>query len=174
MTPAASDSRTIAIPVTGMHCASCTSTVRRALVAAPGVRDAVVNLMMASATVTFDAGVASPEALVATIRGSGYGAELPVAHSNAIEEQAALERAQQEEYAALRTRTGAALVAATLAMLLAMAAMESPWSRSLQFALATLAVVWPGRRFYVGAVKALSHGGANMDVPDNSANLDNG
>ena len=162
--PTAHEQCTISIPVTGMHCAGCTSTVQRALDATPGVRDAVVNLMMANATVTYDAGAVAPEALVSAIRASGYGAELPVARSNAIEEQAALERAQQAEYAALRRRTAVALAAAALAMLLAMAAMDAPWSRYLQFGLATVAVAWPGRRFYTGAVNALSHGGANMDV----------
>ena len=164
MTDAQLDHRTIAIPVTGMHCASCTATVQRALAAEPGVRDAVVNLMMANATVTYDADVASPDALVATIRATGYGADLPVARRNALDEQTALELAQRSEYVALRTRTIAALAAATLAMLLAMASMDAPWSRFLQLALATVAVVWPGRRFYVGAASALTHGGANMDV----------
>ena len=81
--PTAHEQCTISIPVTGMHCAGCTSTVQRALDATPGVRDAVVNLMMANATVTYDAGAVAPEALVSAIRASGYGAELPVARSNA-------------------------------------------------------------------------------------------
>ena len=154
----------ITIPVTGMHCAGCSSTVQRALAATPGVRDAVVNLMTASATVTYDAGVATPPALVEVIRASGYGAELPAVGASAMAEQEALDRSQDTEYARLRIRTAAALGVGALAMALAMLTMHDGWSRLLQGALATVAIAWPGRRFYTGATRAVAHGGANMDV----------
>ncbi len=67
----------VTIPVTGMTCAACQSFIQRTLAAQAGVQDANVNLMMKNATVTFDPGVTSTSTLVDTIRGTGYGAELP-------------------------------------------------------------------------------------------------
>ena len=68
----------IDIPVSGMTCAACQARVQRTLARQPGVRDAAVNLMTRTATVTFDPGASSPESLVTAIRSTGYGAELPV------------------------------------------------------------------------------------------------
>ena len=65
------------IPVTGMTCAACQSRVQRTLQKASGVSDATVNLMMGTATVTYDPATTKPEALVAAIEAAGYGAELP-------------------------------------------------------------------------------------------------
>ena len=65
----------VVIPVTGMTCASCQSHIQRALNKTPGVHDATVNLMMGNATVSYDPSVVQPDALVDTIRGTGYGAE---------------------------------------------------------------------------------------------------
>ena len=53
----------IVIPVSGMTCAACQSRVQRTLNKVPGVSDASVNLMMGSATVSYD-----PSAVPARIR----------------------------------------------------------------------------------------------------------
>src|SRR5690349_24188171 len=86
-TTAAAASEQVRIPVSGMTCAACQARVQRALQKAPGVADASVNLMMNSATVTFDPNVSSPDALVDVIRGTGYGAELAPPEQTAFEEQ---------------------------------------------------------------------------------------
>src|SRR5687767_8240912 len=80
---------TIRIPVSGMTCAACQARVQRTLQKQPGVADANVNLMMKSATVTFDRAAVSPEGLVEAIRQTGYGAELANPDQTAFEEQAA-------------------------------------------------------------------------------------
>ena len=67
----------IRIPVSGMTCAACQARVQSALARQPGVDDASVNLMMETAAVTFDPGVATPDADRRAIRDTGYGAELP-------------------------------------------------------------------------------------------------
>ena len=71
------DQHRVAFPVTGMTCAACQGRVQRTLEQAPGVVDASVNLMTGTATVTYDPSSTSPDALVDTVRGTGYGAELP-------------------------------------------------------------------------------------------------
>jgi Au+-exporting ATPase len=63
----------LSLPVEGMTCASCSGRVERALKAVPGVTGASVNLATARAEVS---GSASPEAVIAAVRGAGY--EVPL------------------------------------------------------------------------------------------------
>ena len=70
-----------------MHCAACVGRVQSALEHTSGVSSAVVNLMTNSATVVFDPDQATPQALVESIKSTGYGAELPSATQTAREEQ---------------------------------------------------------------------------------------
>ena len=51
---------TCTIPVSGMHCAGCSSRVQQALESTPGVSAANVNLMTNSATVDFDPSAVTP------------------------------------------------------------------------------------------------------------------
>ena len=86
-------SERIDIPVSGMTCAACQARVQRTLTRQPGVRDAAVNLMTRTATVTYDPGASSPDLLVTAIRSTGYGADLPAVDSSALDEQEAQDRA---------------------------------------------------------------------------------
>ena len=116
------DDRTtrIDIPVSGMTCAACQARVQRTLTRQPGVRDAAVNLMTRTATVTYDPAASSPDALVSAIRSTGYGADLPVADSSALGEQEAQDRAYEEEYHELRRKAVVSFVAGIVAMLISM------------------------------------------------------
>ncbi|HEY0930439.1 MAG TPA: cation transporter, partial [Gemmatimonas sp.] len=111
---------TLRIPVTGMTCAACSSRVQRALQKQPGVSDANVNLMMKSATITFDPAAVSPESLVATIEDTGYGASLANVDQTAFEEQAARERAQDDEYHELRRKAVVSGIIGIIAMIVSM------------------------------------------------------
>ena len=122
-TPATSE--TIRIPVSGMTCAACQSRVQRTLQKQPGVADASVNLMMKSATVTFDRSAVSPERLVEAIRATGYGAELASPDQTAFEEQEARDRATAEEFRELRLRAIVSGVAGVIAMIASMPLMSA-------------------------------------------------
>jgi Cu+-exporting ATPase len=115
----------ITIPVSGMTCAGCQAGVQKALQRTPGVLDANVNLMTASAAVTFDPKATSPAALVDAIRETGYGAELPHPERTAFDEQTARDRAQDEEFRAMRGKALVSLVAGALAMILSMPLMAA-------------------------------------------------
>ena len=80
--------KTITLPVTGMTCAACQANVERALVRAPGVAVAAVNLATHSARVEFDDATIAPEALVERIRDAGYDAELPPPDESEAEAEA--------------------------------------------------------------------------------------
>ncbi len=115
---------TARIPVTGMTCAACQASVQKALVRQPGVTDASVNLMMGNATITYDPAAVSPTALVAAIRDTGYGAELPTTDRSAFEEQEARDKATAEEFHELKRKAIVSGVAGAIAMVISMPLMS--------------------------------------------------
>jgi Cu+-exporting ATPase len=115
----------VVIPVTGMTCAACEARIQRTLRKTPGVVDASVNLMMGNATVAFDPSATSPETLVETIRGTGYGAEVPSADRSAFEEQEARDRAQEDEFRELKTKAIASGIVGAIAMIVSMPLMAA-------------------------------------------------
>ena len=121
----------VEIPVTGMTCAACQGRVQRTLGKTAGVIDANVNLMTNSATVTFDPSQLDAERIVAKIRSTGYGAELPIVGRSAAEEQEAQDTARRTEYVALRRKAWVALVTGAVAMVISMPLMASHASHGL-------------------------------------------
>lgn len=71
--------RKIDIEVSGMTWASCSSRVERVLNKTEGVINATVNLLAQKTSIEFDEEKTNAEALVNTIKKSGYG--VPMAKS---------------------------------------------------------------------------------------------
>ncbi|MDB4885576.1 MAG: copper-translocating P-type ATPase [Gemmatimonadetes bacterium] len=115
---------TIRIPVSGMTCAACQSRVQKTLAKQPGVSDAAVNLMMKSATVTYDPSAVTPDGLVEAIRSTGYGADLANPDQTAFEEQEARDRAQDEEYHDFRRKAIVSGIIGVIAMIVSMPLMS--------------------------------------------------
>ena len=69
-------SRHITLPITGMTCANCVATVERSLKKLDGVQTAIVNLASERASVDYDPGVVTQDALVDRIRRAGYDVAL--------------------------------------------------------------------------------------------------
>ena len=113
------------IPVSGMTCAACQARVQRVLERTPGVAEATVSLMTNTAAVRFDPEVIDASALVDRIRGTGYGAELPVDERSAVEEQEAQDKARLEEWRDLRRKSLLALAAGAVAMIVSMPLMAA-------------------------------------------------
>ena len=111
---------TIRIPVSGMTCAACQSRVQRTLQKQEGVADASVNLMMKSATVTYDPQATTPDRLVDAIRETGYGATLASPDQTAFAEQKSRDRAQDEEFKELRLKASVSGIAGVIAMILSL------------------------------------------------------
>ncbi len=103
-----------------MHCASCQSRVQRSLAEQAGVVDASVNLILNTAAVTFDPTATTPERLVQAIRETGYDSEVPGSANTAFEEQAARDRAIDEEFRGLRLKAMVSGIAAVVAMILSL------------------------------------------------------
>ncbi len=157
----------LTLAIEGMTCASCVGRVERALKSAPGVLDAQVNLATERAAIS---GAVSSEALIAAVERVGYEAKLVSAVGNA-------ERAQEKEAERRSLQRELAISAALTAPLvvLAMASHFVPgaqefieghlgaWGWRLQFALTTLVMAFPGRRFYAKGLPALWRFGPDMN-----------
>ncbi|HEX3928322.1 MAG TPA: heavy metal translocating P-type ATPase, partial [Gemmatimonadales bacterium] len=147
----------VTVPVTGMHCAACQSRVEQALKAAPGVTGATVSLLMSNAAVTFDPSRTDLDRLVATIRSTGYGAELPRIDQTASDEIRALDRARSVEFRKLFDK---ALASAFVGVVLMFHALPPRLELVITFVL----MAWAGRHFYQRAWLALRHGSADMNT----------
>jgi P-type Cu+ transporter len=153
--------RKIALPVTGMSCASCVGRVENALQKVPGVLDVNVNLAAERATVEYLAGTAEMRDFELAIEDAGYGV--------VREEEGSAEGASEREYRRLR---GQFFLAAALTVLVLIGSLPMMMgfmvpARGLNFvllALATPVQFWAGWRFYEGAWGALRHGQANMNT----------
>lgn len=152
---------TLRFRITGMSCAACAARIEKVLGKLPQVQ-ASVNFANDSAELTLPSGLHHEDELVAAIEKAGFTATLiddephPVMHADhAIEKKARI-----------------ALIAGIVLSLPLVAGMVPMlWGqhvelipRWLQFALATPVQFILGARFYRGAFKSLSTGGANMDV----------
>ena len=76
-------SERIDLPIVGMSCASCASTIQRGLTGINGVEKANVNFANSKATVLFQPQLAKPEDFISSVRKSGYevgtaSLELPI------------------------------------------------------------------------------------------------
>ena len=183
--------RRVTIPVLGMTCAACQSRLQRAIQRVPGVVDASVHLMLKEAVITYDSGVTSETSLVEAINRTGYEAKPAPQSQASFDEQAAQDRAQEEEYFLARRKALWSGAAGLLAMALSMPLMVASESNShpTGFLMALMIpvaswlsfaspVVWSyvlmaltvavmgstGRHFYVRAWSALRHRAADMNT----------
>ena len=65
-------SKTVTLEVSGMHCAVCPITVRKALEAVPGVEKATVTLTPPQAVVVYDPAKVTPARLTQATADAGY------------------------------------------------------------------------------------------------------
>jgi len=66
------EKREASVRIKGMHCATCTETVKESISSLPGVEDVRVNLATEKATFTYDPRLMSTEAFDKAVRDSGY------------------------------------------------------------------------------------------------------
>jgi Cu+-exporting ATPase len=159
------------LSVAGMHCASCVGRVEAALKRVPGVRDASVNLLTGSATVTFAPGEGRTSALVNAIEEAGYRAALKQDSGNGAGPARPAEARADAPNITLRFLVALALTAPVIAMgmgphlgLLPMRWTMQPWWSWLQLILTAPVVFWAGADFLRGAVSSLRQRAADMNT----------
>ncbi|MBS3130823.1 copper-translocating P-type ATPase [Candidatus Woesearchaeota archaeon] len=145
--------------ISGMHCASCSALITRALTKVDGVKSATVNYSTEKAAVEFDEKKTSEEKLIEAVKGKGYGASV-------IREGAAEDGiAKKEEIRALRNKVIISSVLSVPALIIGMFLMESlPFAIYILWLLSTPIQFYIGWSFYVGTWSALKNRSANMDT----------
>ncbi|MBC7834926.1 MAG: cadmium-translocating P-type ATPase [Phycisphaerales bacterium] len=183
---------TATLKISGMHCGSCVSTIERSLKKDAGVRTAAINLATGTGRVEFDESRTNIDSLRSAVARAGYRAEavgahgpLPTPRPRIETRSAALPRhschrapAAADDISDHTAHLGidhdriarAWRLRAVLGILLAAPIMplhlwwHDPSSPYIQLALATVLQILLGWPFYLGGLRALAHGRANMDT----------
>ena len=154
--------------VTGMTCAACSARVEKVAKQVPGVSDAQVNLLAGSLTVQAE-NTSVADAVIQAVVNAGYGATLPGAESKQ-------EKSVDLGLGAMKVRIVFSAAFLLVLMYFTMGHMIGlpvpDWYHGAQNALVaallqfflTLPVVILNRSYYTKGLKALRHGGANMDT----------
>ena len=159
----------VELPITGMHCVNCASTVEKALnKMQPGIVSATVNFATEKAQIAYIPGRVTSADLIAAIEGVGYGVVEADPEQLVDTEQAARETEMHEQ----RHKFWTGVVFSLPLFLFSMArdfALLGTWSHALwgnwlMFALAIPVQFYVGWDYYTGGFKALRNGAANMDV----------
>ena len=164
------------LPIMGMTCASCVGRVEKALRRPPGVLDVSVNLATEKATVTYVAGQATRDDLVAAVRAAGYDVVEQAAPAAGADDRGAEAAGDAEEaaraasYRALRRKV---VVGFVLSIVIFAGTMQAEWftflpswlsNGYLLWALASIVQFWVGWQFYTTAWSALRHGSTTMNT----------
>ena len=164
----------LSLDVEGLSCASCVGRAEAALRAVPGVVSAEVNLATERAEISYLTGAIRAADLRTACTKAGYPASLRGAEVDAAEQTK--QRREQE----ITTLARQVMVAAVLTLPVFVIEMGSHmipgmhhWvmanighsnSYLLQFVLATLVLIGPGRQFYSKGVPALLRGAPDMNA----------
>jgi Cu2+-exporting ATPase len=164
---ALSPTATTTLEVRGMKCAGCVRAVERQLTQIEGVSAAVVNLVTEVAVVSYDPAHIAPTALAAQLTTLGFPSQPRSPQAPSDRRQQFHDRRQQ----AHRQQRHQLILAALLLFFSGLGHLEHfggytfPIIRSIGFhwALATLALLIPGREIVQDGLRSLRHGIPNMN-----------
>ena len=160
----------VTLDVRGMTCASCVANVEGALKELRGVHEAVVNLGMGTARVSYVPGVVTTGRMRRAVREAGYEAQERSSGADA------LDRERQAREKEIRRQGRNLLVAGAIGLLVMTGTfydMLGPLQRlvpvwlSYKWALGLLTtpiVLGPGRQFFVNSWRGLRHGVTDMNL----------
>ncbi|MFD1507991.1 heavy metal translocating P-type ATPase [Lacimonas salitolerans] len=159
------------LQVSNMNCGSCVGRVEQALSAVPGVLSASVNLAAETAHVRYLTGVTDAAALTAATAQAGYPADLSQGGDARDRSE---EKAQEAQVLARDAIVAGALTLPVFVLEMGghlfpafhhwiahTIGMQTSWL--IQFALVTLVLIGPGRRFYRIGLPALAKGAPDMN-----------
>jgi Cu+-exporting ATPase len=159
----------LTLPVRGMHCASCTMRVAKAIRDVEGVTDASVNLAAEQATATFDPARTSAEEIAAAIEAIGF--EVPRPRRRRAEAEADRLEEAERRLADARTRMIRvwALTAPVVLWMIPEMLAGVAWPSKLVYdlgmvGLAAPVLFWIGRPTLASAVRSARGMMPNMDV----------
>jgi P-type Cu+ transporter len=154
----------IDLSIGGMHCASCSTIIEKALLKVEGVEKATVNLATEKASILLDPLKASEIDLVKAVEKKGYTA-VPMKEGEAAE--SALEK-KKKHIEKLKILFIFSLIFAFPAFIIGMVLMWMgivvPYAKWILLVLATPVQFIVGAQFYRGTWAALKNRSANMDT----------
>lgn len=145
--------------VSGMHCASCASSVESMLGAMDGIDQANVNFADESVLVNYDEAAVSEEKMKEAVQQIGYDLIL--------EQKTDLKAEQEKEDKKLRKARNKALYAIAFSLpvfILSMFLPDFPFRNWIMLALVVPVITWFGREFFEIAWKQAKNFKANMDT----------
>src|SRR3989344_8541539 len=164
------------LQIKGMHCASCAVSIGKDLSKVPGVKTASVNYANQKGYVEFDENQTDNQALVASVRNTGYDAEIQsdmampkgmhqMPSGGMMEGMDHAEHAQAESKSEVKKKRNNFLLAAILTIPIAILSFfaDIPKENEIMLLLSTF-VLLAAREFYIFASKALRKLRANMDT----------
>ena len=161
---------TIDIPVTGMTCANCATTIEKSLnKKVPGVVSASVNFATERAHVEYIPTITTIDDIIAAIERAGYRALRP---AETIDDEDAELAARKAEIKNQARKFFTGLLFTAPLFFLSMGRdfglfglwAHAVWVNWLFLALATPVQFYTGGDYYAGAWKSIKNGSANMDV----------
>lgn len=156
---------TIILDVGGMKCAGCVKAVERQLTQQSGVISACVNLVTEMATVECQVGAVNPVELADRLTATGFPSQPRLANPLMGDRPTTevISRQQQE----IRATIAQLAIAALLIILSGVGhIVHSPWLGGIwfHFALATAALLLPGRGIILDGWRGWWHGSPNMNT----------
>jgi len=151
--------KTVNLRITGMHCASCSTLVAKALQRTQGVITANVNLSTEKARIEYDENVSDTAKLIEVVKKKGYGASVSTEADKSVDE---LEK--KKELSELKKLLIGSFALALPAFLIGMVYMDFPYRIYVLFMLSTPIQFIAGARFYRGAWAAFQNKTSNMDT----------
>jgi len=160
----------LTLDVRGMTCASCVDHVEGALKELRGVQDAVVNLGLNTARVTYIPGVVSASSMKRAVREVGYEAQERSEGTDALDRE---RQAREEE---IKRQGRNLIIAGTIGLIVMIGtfyemlgplkAFIPEWlSYKWVIGLLTTPVVFgPGRQFFTNSWRGLKHGVTDMNL----------
>ncbi len=142
--------------ITGMHCASCSTILTRALQKVEGVSSASVNYSTEKAAVEFNEKKVDENALIAAVKSKGYGADI-------YRDFGKEDKNKKKELHILKWQVIISALFAAPALIISMFLMDFPLKVYILWALSTPVQFYIGWPFYKGTWTALKNKSANMD-----------
>jgi len=162
------DTKKTIIRIGGMTCASCAQTIENALKKTEGILEANVNLASEKAVVVYDAQEINYEGVKKVIEDTGY--EVLGREEGAAKYEKEIEEEQRKFHEAkMRMRVAWAFTIPIMVWMIPEMVLGQAWPNRTVYdigmvLLAVPVLFWAGKETFLSAVKAISHGSANMDV----------
>ena len=148
--------------ITGMSCAACSARVQQCMERLQGVEQVNVNLLAGSMELRFDEGTLTDLDIIAAVEAAGYGAEVMTERRPVAPAEDALKQM------ALRLKVSLPLLVILMYFTMGhMVGLPNPF-HGFALALVQLALTAPivavNRAYFSKGLRALLHGGPNMDT----------